>query len=220
MPPPDEEEKVYPKGVVAKALMNMAFQDDGLIQYNAEVMLRIFEEKVMPMIGEQAEGSGLARTAVARVRHAGFSTTLPSCQTTSGSFRARFWAWTFLAARRRARSARSTKGGVLFDFRACAFVFMGKSLFSSHQYHGRTRWRTVWREGCGCPTPASARKPATVRPPLTGLVSFSTPPPTQGDQAMDHNTAQELAVFTPVRMHLNVQNPDPGGSASVHPLHH
>ena len=50
VPPPDEEGKVYPKGVVSKALMNVAFQDDGLIQYKAEVMLRIFEEKVMPHI--------------------------------------------------------------------------------------------------------------------------------------------------------------------------
>jgi hypothetical protein len=43
VPKPDEE-KLYPKGVVAKALKNVAFQDDGLIQYKAEVMLRIFEE--------------------------------------------------------------------------------------------------------------------------------------------------------------------------------
>src|SRR5213078_3853937 len=28
VPPPDEEEKLYPKGVVSKALMNVAFQDD------------------------------------------------------------------------------------------------------------------------------------------------------------------------------------------------
>jgi hypothetical protein len=32
------------QGVVAKALQNVAFQDDGLIQYKAEVMLRIFEK--------------------------------------------------------------------------------------------------------------------------------------------------------------------------------
>ena len=47
--------KLYPKGVVAKALQNVAFQDDGLIQYKAEVMLRIFEEKVMPLIGGRAK---------------------------------------------------------------------------------------------------------------------------------------------------------------------
>src|SRR5207247_6500463 len=46
--PTFEEEKVYPKGVVAKALKNVAFQDDGLIQYKSEVMLRIFEENIRP----------------------------------------------------------------------------------------------------------------------------------------------------------------------------
>ena len=45
VPKPDEE-KLYPKGVVSKALQNVAFQDDGLIQYKAEVMLRIFEKDV------------------------------------------------------------------------------------------------------------------------------------------------------------------------------
>jgi len=34
VPKPDEE-KLYPKGVVSKALQNVAFQDDGLIQYKA-----------------------------------------------------------------------------------------------------------------------------------------------------------------------------------------
>ena len=38
--PNRDEEKLYPKGVVSKALQNMAFQDDGLIQYKSEVMLR------------------------------------------------------------------------------------------------------------------------------------------------------------------------------------
>jgi type I restriction enzyme R subunit len=37
--------RLYPKGVVSKALQNVAYQDDGLIQYKAEVMLRIFEER-------------------------------------------------------------------------------------------------------------------------------------------------------------------------------
>ena len=46
--PKADEEKLYPAGVVAKALKNVAFQDDGLIQYKAEVMLRIFEADVMP----------------------------------------------------------------------------------------------------------------------------------------------------------------------------
>ena len=47
--------KLYPKGVVSKALQNVAFQDDGLIQYKSEVMLRIFEENVKPLIGGRAK---------------------------------------------------------------------------------------------------------------------------------------------------------------------
>lgn len=54
VPPPDEE-KLYPKGVVSKALQNVAFQDDGLIQYKAEVMLRLFEKDVKPLIGGRAK---------------------------------------------------------------------------------------------------------------------------------------------------------------------
>src|SRR5439155_13008567 len=69
IPPPDEEEKLYPKGVVSKALMNVAFQDDGLIQYKAEVMLRIFEEKVMPLIGDRAKAMIVATSRVAGLRY-------------------------------------------------------------------------------------------------------------------------------------------------------
>ncbi|MEI7458895.1 MAG: DEAD/DEAH box helicase family protein [Pirellula sp.] len=54
VPQPDEE-KLYPKGVVSKALQNVAFQDDGLIQYKAEVMLRIFEKDVKPLIDGRAK---------------------------------------------------------------------------------------------------------------------------------------------------------------------
>ena len=46
--PTANEEKLYPKGVVSKALQNVAYQDDGLIQYKAEVMLRIFEQGYPP----------------------------------------------------------------------------------------------------------------------------------------------------------------------------
>ncbi|MCB1133842.1 MAG: type I restriction endonuclease subunit R, partial [Verrucomicrobiae bacterium] len=38
-----KDEKLYPPGVVSKALTNVAYQDPELIQYKAEVMLRIFE---------------------------------------------------------------------------------------------------------------------------------------------------------------------------------
>jgi type I restriction-modification system DNA methylase subunit len=57
--------KLYPKGVVSKALQNVAFQDDGLIQYKAEVMLRIFEEDVKPLIGGRAKAMIVATSRVA-----------------------------------------------------------------------------------------------------------------------------------------------------------
>lgn len=68
VPLPDEE-KLYPKGVVAKALQNMAFQDDGLIQYKAEVMLRIFEKDVKPLIGGRAKAMIVTSSRVAGLRY-------------------------------------------------------------------------------------------------------------------------------------------------------
>jgi type I restriction enzyme, R subunit len=67
--PKTDEEKLYPKGIVAKALQNVAFQDDGLIQYKAEVMLRIFEKDVMPLIGGRAKAMIVATSRVAGLRY-------------------------------------------------------------------------------------------------------------------------------------------------------
>jgi type I restriction enzyme R subunit len=64
-----DEETLYPKGVVAKALKNVAFQDDGLIQYKAEVMLRIFEESVKPLIDGRAKAMIVATSRVAGLRY-------------------------------------------------------------------------------------------------------------------------------------------------------
>jgi type I restriction enzyme, R subunit len=68
IPKPDEE-KLYPKGVVSKALKNIAFQDEGLIQYKAEVMIRIFEEKIKPLIGGKAKAMIVATSRVAGLRY-------------------------------------------------------------------------------------------------------------------------------------------------------
>ncbi|HUY33370.1 MAG TPA: DEAD/DEAH box helicase family protein [Pirellulales bacterium] len=67
--PQPEEEKLYPKGVVSKALRNVAFQDDGLIQYKAEVMLRIFEKDVAPLIGGRAKAMIVTSSRVAGLRY-------------------------------------------------------------------------------------------------------------------------------------------------------
>ena len=67
--PKPAEETLYPKGVVAKALQNVAFQDDGLIQYKAEVMLRLFEADVMMLIGGRAKAMIVASSRVAGLRY-------------------------------------------------------------------------------------------------------------------------------------------------------
>ncbi len=68
VPPPDEE-KLYQPGVVAKALRNVAFQDSELIQYKAEVMLRIFEEKVKPLIDGRAKAMIVATSRIAGLEY-------------------------------------------------------------------------------------------------------------------------------------------------------
>ena len=68
VPSPDEE-RLYPKGVIAKALRNVAFQDDGLIQYKAEVMLRIFEKDIKPLIGGRAKAMIVTSSRVAGWRY-------------------------------------------------------------------------------------------------------------------------------------------------------
>ncbi len=64
-----DEEKLYPKGVVSKALQNVAFNDEGLIQYKAEVMLRIFEKDVKPLIGGRAKAMIVTSSRVAGLRY-------------------------------------------------------------------------------------------------------------------------------------------------------
>ena len=54
---------------MSKALQNVAFQDDGLIQYKAEVMLRIFEKDVKPLIGGRAKAMIVATSRVAGLRY-------------------------------------------------------------------------------------------------------------------------------------------------------
>ncbi len=67
--PDVDHEKHYPAGVVSKALKNVAFQDEGLIQYKAEVMLRIFEEQIKPMINGRAKAMIVTSSRVAGLRY-------------------------------------------------------------------------------------------------------------------------------------------------------
>ena len=67
--PAADEEKLYPAGVVSKALKNVAFQDEGLIQYKAEVMLRIFEEKIKSLIDGRAKAMIVTSSRLAGLRY-------------------------------------------------------------------------------------------------------------------------------------------------------
>ena len=58
-----------PRASLPKRCKNVAFQDDGLIQYKAEVMLRIFEENVKPLIGGRAKAMIVATSRVAGLRY-------------------------------------------------------------------------------------------------------------------------------------------------------
>ena len=53
--PTGDEEKEFLKGLVAKALKNIAYGDYGIVQYKAEVMLRYFESEVKDLIGGRAK---------------------------------------------------------------------------------------------------------------------------------------------------------------------
>lgn len=67
--PGADAEKAYPKGVIAKALQNVAYQDEGLLQYKAEVMLRIFEQDVKPLLGGRAKAMIVASSRLAGLRY-------------------------------------------------------------------------------------------------------------------------------------------------------
>jgi type I restriction enzyme, R subunit len=64
-----EEEKLYPKGIISKLLKQAAFEDDGLIQYKAEVILREFEDKVKPLIDGKAKAMIVTSSRVAGLKY-------------------------------------------------------------------------------------------------------------------------------------------------------
>ena len=63
------DEQVYPKGLVARALQAIAFQDEELIQYKAEVMLRLFEEKARNLIGGRSKAMIVTSSRIAGLRY-------------------------------------------------------------------------------------------------------------------------------------------------------
>ena len=69
VPTAAEAAKVYPAGVIAKALNTIAYQDEGLIQYKAEVMLRIFEDSVRSLVGGRAKAMIVTSSRLAGLRY-------------------------------------------------------------------------------------------------------------------------------------------------------
>lgn len=65
----EPESRTYPAGIVQKALQNVAFQDEELIQFKAEVMLRLFDERVSGLIGGSAKAMIVATSRVAGLRY-------------------------------------------------------------------------------------------------------------------------------------------------------
>lgn len=51
----DDKETLYPKGTISKALKQIAFADEGVIQYKSEIMLRIFEKEIADLIEGKAK---------------------------------------------------------------------------------------------------------------------------------------------------------------------
>ena len=63
------DDTLYPKGLIARALQRVAYEDDELIQYKAEVMLRHYEESVRHLIGGRAKAMIVASSRVAGLRY-------------------------------------------------------------------------------------------------------------------------------------------------------
>lgn len=53
-------DKDYPVGLVSKLLKNIAYNDDGLIQYKSEVIINLFEEKVSKSINGRGKAMVIA----------------------------------------------------------------------------------------------------------------------------------------------------------------
>jgi type I restriction enzyme R subunit len=67
--PNKEEEKLYPKGIVTQLLTRIAFEDEGLIQYKAEIILRTFEEQIKPLINDKAKAMVVTSSRIAGLRY-------------------------------------------------------------------------------------------------------------------------------------------------------
>ncbi len=66
---PFNDEKTFPPGIISKMLKNIAYQDKGLIQYKAELMLRIFEENISTLIDSKAKAMIVTASRIAGLEY-------------------------------------------------------------------------------------------------------------------------------------------------------
>jgi len=66
---PFNDDKTFPPGIISKMLKNIAYQDKGLIQYKAELMLRIFEENISELINGKAKAMVVTASRIAGLEY-------------------------------------------------------------------------------------------------------------------------------------------------------
>lgn len=62
-------EKTFPKGTVAQALRRKAYEDDSLIQFKSEVIVKMFEEEVAPTINGKGKAMVVSSSRVAGMKY-------------------------------------------------------------------------------------------------------------------------------------------------------
>jgi type I restriction enzyme, R subunit len=67
--PKQKDGKDFPSGVVSKALRNIAFNDDDLIQYKSEVIIKLFEDKVLKAVNGRGKAMVVASSRPAGLKY-------------------------------------------------------------------------------------------------------------------------------------------------------
>ena len=67
--PKQKDGKDFPSGIVSKALKTVAFNDDDLIQYKSEVIIKLFEEKVINTANDKGKAMVIASSRPAGLKY-------------------------------------------------------------------------------------------------------------------------------------------------------
>lgn len=59
----------FPTGIVSKLLKNIAYEDDAIIQYKSEVIVKLFQEKVVPSVQGQGKAMVVASSRIAGLKY-------------------------------------------------------------------------------------------------------------------------------------------------------